>query len=77
MWRRLRLEGVGGVGRAVRSTGGALVLCSSTTIIGYGSLLAADNQALGSFGALAILGEFATLIAALTLLPAIAAWRER
>jgi predicted RND superfamily exporter protein len=70
MYRRCRLEGPGEIGRAVRAVGGALVLCSSTTVIGYGSLLFADNQALGSFGAMAILGEVATLLAAITMLPA-------
>ena len=70
MYRRCVLEGPGGIGRAVRAVGGALVLCSSTTVIGYGSLLLADNQALRSFGAMAILGEVATLVAAVTMLPA-------
>ena len=37
--------------RAVISTGGAVALCSWTTIVGYGSLLAARNQALQGFGA--------------------------
>ena len=53
----------------MRGVGGALILCSSTTVIGYGSLLVADNQALRSFGAMAILGEVATLLAAVTMLP--------
>jgi predicted RND superfamily exporter protein len=61
----------------VRGIAGALVLCSSTTIIGYGSLLAADNQALRSFGAMAILGELATLLAAVTVLPAALAVLDR
>jgi predicted RND superfamily exporter protein len=63
--RRHQLDGrLGG-------TGGAVALCSLTTIIGYGALLAADNQALSSFGAVAILGEIASLLAALALLPAL------
>jgi hypothetical protein len=53
------------------STAPAVALCSLTTIIGYGALLAADNQALRSFGALAILGELACLTAALLGLPAL------
>jgi len=77
MYRRCRLEGEGRIGRAVRAVGGALVLCSSTTVIGYGSLLAADNQALRSFGAMAILGEIATLSAAVTMLPAVLLVRRR
>ena len=46
IYLRYRLEGRGRVGRAVRATGGAVALCSLTTIIGYAALLVADNQAL-------------------------------
>ncbi|MEQ9495332.1 MAG: MMPL family transporter [Deltaproteobacteria bacterium] len=61
--------------RAVASTGGAVVLCSLTTIIGYGSLLLARNGALISFGKVAILGELTCLIAAIIVMPAwIARW---
>jgi len=55
---------------AVRSTGGAVALCSLTTIIGYSSLLLAENQALFLFGLLAVLGELTCLVSALVLLPA-------
>src|SRR5262249_11663413 len=43
--------------QVVATTGGAVTLCSMTTIIGYSSLLIADNSALVSFGMLAALGE--------------------
>jgi predicted RND superfamily exporter protein len=55
---------------AVRSTGGAVTLCSLTTIIGYSSLLLAKNQALYLFGLVAVLGEIACLTAAVISLPA-------
>jgi len=58
----------------VRSAGGAVLLCSWTTIVGYGSLLAAHSQALRGFGALAILGEIACLVAALVAMPAVVVW---
>jgi predicted RND superfamily exporter protein len=74
---RYRLEGRGRVGRAVRATGGAVALCSLTTIIGYAALLVADNQALRSFGEMAILGEVACLSAAVVGMPAFLVWRER
>ena len=45
------------VERVVLSTGGAVALCSLTTIIGYSSLLLAKNQALFLFGAVAVIGE--------------------
>jgi predicted RND superfamily exporter protein len=56
--------------KGVATTGGAVALCSLTTIIGYGALLVADNQALRSFGEVAILGEIFCLMAALIGLPA-------
>ena len=48
-----------------------------TTIVGYGSLLAAHSRALRGFGALAILGEVACLLSAVLVLPALFAWRLR
>jgi uncharacterized protein len=59
---------------AVRSTGSAVALCSLTTIIGYSSLLLAENRALFLFGVVAVTGEVACLTAALTLLPAVLEW---
>jgi predicted RND superfamily exporter protein len=61
----------GDVTSAVKRSGGAVALCSYTTIIGYSSLLFADNQALQSFGRLAMSGELACLCGALLVLPAI------
>jgi hypothetical protein len=55
---------------AVRSTGGAVALCSLTTIIGYSSLLLAKNKALFLFGLVAVSGEIACLSAAVLALPA-------
>lgn len=57
--------------KAVISTGAAVALCSWTTIVGYGSLLAASNRALQGFGSMAILGEVACLAAAIVALPAV------
>lgn len=52
------------------SGAGPVMLCSLTTILGYGSLLFADNRALVSFGRYAIAGEFACIIAAMVTMPA-------
>ncbi|MBI5514075.1 MAG: MMPL family transporter [Deltaproteobacteria bacterium] len=60
----------GAVAEAVRSVGGAVFLCSFTTIVGYGALLTSDNQALQSFGSYAIAGELSCIVTALFLLPA-------
>jgi predicted RND superfamily exporter protein len=62
--------------KAVVSTGAAVALCSWTTIVGYGSLLAASNQALQGFGAMAILGEVSCLSAAIVVMPAVLIWRH-
>jgi predicted RND superfamily exporter protein len=62
--------------RAIVSTGAAVALCSWTTIVGYGSLLAARNQALQGFGLMAILGEISCLSAAIVALPAVLVWRR-
>ena len=64
------------VARAVISTGAAVALCSWTTIVGYGSLLAASNQALNGFGMMAIIGEVVCLGAAIVALPAVLFWRN-
>jgi predicted RND superfamily exporter protein len=63
--------------RAVISTGTAVAVCSWTTIVGYGSLLAARNRALQGFGAMAILGELACITAAILALPAMLLWMAR
>jgi len=74
--QRRRVDAARSIGEVVRTTGGAVALCSLTTIIGYSSLLVARNQALVSFGLLADLGEVACLVAALVALPAYLRWRE-
>jgi predicted RND superfamily exporter protein len=70
VYDRSRLLG-GDVSAAVRRVGGAVALCSYTTVVGYGSMLFADFQALQSFGRLAVTGELACLASALLLLPAL------
>ncbi len=72
-----RDQEAGDMEQAIASTGGAVALCSLTTIIGYGSLLAARNRALQGFGAMAILGEVACLAAAIVALPAVVLWRRQ
>ncbi len=76
VFQRRRLDHARSIGDVIRTTGGAVALCSLTTIIGYASLLVARNQALISFGLLAVLGEVACLAAALLALPAVLRWRE-
>jgi hypothetical protein len=68
---RWRIDGAGSVVHAVRETGGAVVLCSLTTTLGYLALLRSINAAVRSFGLAAVLGEVACLSAALVVLPAV------
>ncbi len=70
MARYLR-DGGRDVGGAIRGTGGAVGLCSLTTVIGYSSLLIAQNVGLFLFGVLAVLGEIACLTTAVVVLPAV------
>jgi uncharacterized protein len=71
---RWELDGGRSMIDAVRTTGGAVTLCSMTTIIGYSSLLLAENQALFLFGLLAVLGEIACLTTAVIVMPAFVEW---
>ncbi len=74
--RRISEETSGGaslsraVRRAVEGTGGAVILCSLTTIIGYISIYTSRNQALNSFGAAMAISEVTCLAAAVLALPA-------
>jgi predicted RND superfamily exporter protein len=72
-----RYRQVGSVEVALSASGGAVALCSLTTIIGYATLVTADNQAIQSFGLTAVVGEVTCLSAALFALPAILSWRDR
>jgi predicted RND superfamily exporter protein len=69
VFARLVQEPVENQATGLAETGSAVALCSSTTIIGYSSLLIASNGALRSFGKLADLGEIGCLLAALLVVP--------
>ncbi len=77
IFSRYLQEGSQSILRVLKETGGAVALCSTTTIIGYSSLLLAENQAFNSFGAIAIVGELTCLAAALISLPSFLVWSER
>lgn len=59
---------------AVRHAGSAVALCSLTTVIGYSSLLLAENRALFLFGVMAVVGEIACLFGALVVAPSAILW---
>ncbi len=50
--------------------GGAIVLCSLTTVVGYLSLVLAQSGALRTFGWSAVLGELMAVVAVLIIAPA-------
>ncbi len=72
-----RYDLTGDVIAALRSTGGAVVLCSLTTILGYLALIRSLNQAVRSLGAIAVIGEITCLLAAVLVLPAGLLWLEQ
>ena len=74
--QRYRQEGRGGAVVAVRETGGAVILCSMTTTLGYFALYGSVNHAVRSLGVAAVLGEIACLIAAVLVLPGALVWLD-
>jgi hypothetical protein len=74
---RWREGGEDPVADAVRYAGSAVTLCSLTTVIGYSSLLLAENRALFLFGVMAVVGEIACLAGALVVAPAVLVWAEQ
>ncbi len=57
------------VGNALGTTGRAMILCSFTTMLGFGSLATARYQALSTMGWITILGMGFCLITSLCFLP--------
>ena len=68
---RWRIESHAQVWELVRETGGAVVLCSMTTSLGYLALLQSVNPAVRSFGLAAVIGEMACLFTVVVILPAV------
>ncbi|HEX4340686.1 MAG TPA: MMPL family transporter [Polyangiaceae bacterium] len=71
MVHRWHIEGAGKLPKIVRETGGAIVLCSLTTILGYTALMHSVNSAVRSFGRVAVLGELTCIASVMIVLPAI------
>jgi len=71
MMQRYRFEGPSKLPHVVRATGGALMLCSLTTSIGYFALLFSINKGIHSFGLSAAVGELTCIAATVLWLPAL------
>lgn len=67
---RHREEGAGRLRHVLRETGGAVVLTTVTTVIGFSSMLFVDHIGLRSLGWTAVVGMALCLLASLTLVPA-------
>jgi len=61
----------------LRKTGGAVVLCSMTTLIGYLALVRSVNFGVRSMGIAAVIGEITCLLSAVLVLPAALTWWRR
>lgn len=68
---RWRIQGPGHIPTIVRETGGAVILCSLTTVLGYLALMQSVNPAVRSFGLAAVIGELTCLSAVVVVLPAV------
>jgi predicted RND superfamily exporter protein len=77
VFQRYRSDHHQNILNVIRQTGGAVMLASLTTMIGYGSLILASNQAFVSFGRLAIIGEITCVFAAVISLPSFLWYIER
>ena len=69
--QRYRADGSRDIIGTLRTTGGAVVLCSLTTMLGYLALVGSHNRAIRSLGTIAVVGEVSCLLAAVTVLPAL------
>ena len=74
--KRRELTDEAGLSKALVETGGAVVLCSLTTVLGYVALMFSMNGATESFGLSAAAGEATTLLAAVLFLPAFLFWMK-
>jgi predicted RND superfamily exporter protein len=69
--QRYRADGSRDILAALRTTGGAVVLCSLTTMLAYLALVGSHNRAIRSLGTIATVGEVTCLLAAVIVLPAL------
>jgi len=61
----------------LRTSGGAVVLCSLTTMLGYVALVGSHNAAIRGLGAIAAVGEVSCLLAAVLVMPSLFLLVER
>ena len=76
-YREARGSGAEEVELRLVETGNAVVVAALSTVAGFGSLAFSHYPGLRSMGLVAILGAVFTALVAITLLPALLAWRAR
>ncbi len=69
--QRHERDGRRDIAATLRTSGGAVVLCSLTTLLGYVALVGSHNRAIRSLGTIAAVGEVSCLLAAVVVLPAL------
>jgi hypothetical protein len=74
---RREKESDGSIERVIVETGGAVILCSLTTMLGYLALLLSINKAVRSFGLVAAVGEITTVTAAVLVLPSVLMLKQK
>ncbi len=74
---RDREEGEKGPAHLLATTGGAVLMCSYTTAVGYGTLMLSANGGIRAFGLAALLGELSCIAMALLVAPALLAVLRR
>ncbi len=72
--QRYRLGLTVDIRRVIVETGGAVILCSLTTTLGYSALTLSVNRAVKSFGIAVTAGEICCVVAAVLALPACLMW---
>ena len=74
MMQRYRYEGLDRVYHVAVETGGAVILCSMTTTIGYLALTLSINKGIRSFGMASAIGEITCVVGGVLVLPAALFW---
>jgi predicted exporter len=69
--QRYEADGDASIVRVLRTSGGAVVLCSLTTMLGYVALVGSHNAAIRGLGAIAAVGELSCLLAAVLIMPSL------
>jgi hypothetical protein len=70
-------EGRGSALVSIKATGGAVVLCSLTTMLGYLALVRSTNFGVRSLGIAAFIGEICCIVASVLVLPAVMVLLDR